>query len=140
LTARPILLVEDDHDHAELTELALRRARLPGPVVRVRTGAGALRMLCGDGPERLAGAPALVILDLRLPDLDGRTVLARLRAAGEAASLPIVCLTASHPDDVTAPEGADACLTKPLRPGALAELALRLGLRPAGPGEQEAGA
>jgi len=134
-SARPIVLVEDDDDHAELTELALRRARVPGRVVRARTGAAALELICGDGPERLPEPPALVLLDLRLPDLDGRTVLERLRAADEAASLRVVVLTASHPDDVPALEGVEALLTKPVRPGVLAELAQRLGM-----GSAEAGA
>jgi two-component system response regulator len=134
MTAPPIVLVEDDDDHAELTEMALRRARVPGKVVRARTGAAALELICGAGPGRLPEPPALVLLDLRLPDLDGRTVLERLRAAGVAASLRVVVLTASHPDDVPALEGVAAVLTKPVRPGVLAELAARLGLR------EEAGA
>jgi CheY-like chemotaxis protein len=140
VNARPILLVEDDDDHAELTEWALRRARVPGPVVRARTGAAALEMVCGDGPERLSEPPALILLDLRLPDLDGRTVLSRLRAADVAASLRIVVLTASHPQDFSAPEGADACLAKPARPGVLADLAARLGVVPADGAAREAGA
>lgn len=139
MTVGPILLVEDDDDHAELTEVALRRAGLPGPVVRARTGAAALEMVCGDGPARLPDPPALILLDLRLPDLDGRTVLARLRAADGAASLRIVVLTASHPEDISAPEGADACLSKPAPAAVLAELATRLGLRPADPGARGEG-
>jgi CheY-like chemotaxis protein len=66
----------------------------------------------------------VVLLDLRLPDLDGRTVLRRLREDPATESLPVVMLTASSPEDDVArrpPEGAHGVLAKPLRAGPLLE-------------------
>jgi two-component system response regulator len=95
---RTILLVEDNpHDEA-LTLRALRKEGLAEHVVVVRDGAEALALLLGDGaatdPE--AGfVPAVILLDLKLPKVDGLEVLRQVRADARTRLLPIVVLTSS---------------------------------------------
>ena len=88
-----ILLVEDNPDDAELTRLALDRVRSASKVVHLTDGAQALEYL--HGPAR---APDLrfVILDVKLPKVDGLQVLARLRAEPSTRSIPVVILSSSN--------------------------------------------
>lgn len=96
--SRTILLVEDNpHDEA-LTIRALRQEGLADNVVVVRDGAEALALLLGDGaathPE--AGVvPAVILLDLKLPKVDGHEVLRRIRADERTCLVPVVVLTSS---------------------------------------------
>lgn len=100
-----ILLVEDDDDDAELALRALARCDLAPRVVRARDGEEALDVLLGRG-EAAAGRvprPALVLLDLKLPKVDGIEVLTRFRADGRGRDVPVVVLTSSMlPADVRA--------------------------------------
>jgi len=93
-----ILLVEDVDTDAELSIVALRRAKIANPVVRVRNGAEALDYLYarGEFKGRDAGdLPAVVLLDLRMPGLDGHEVLKVVRADARLTTLPIVVLLGS---------------------------------------------
>lgn len=95
---REILLVEDTPDDIELTQRALQRHHIANPLVVARDGAEALDYLFGRGAfaERSGVAlPALVLLDLRLPRVDGLEVLGALRADERTKLLPVVVLTAS---------------------------------------------
>jgi two-component system response regulator len=93
-----ILLVEDNPRDAELTMLALDRAHVANHVILARDGVEALEYLglegasSGGEPPRL---PELVLLDLKLPRLDGLEVLARIRAHPRTALQPVVILTSS---------------------------------------------
>ncbi len=93
-----ILLVEDNADDEALTLHAFQQQRIGNKVVVVRDGVEALDYLFGRGQyaERdLADAPAVVLMDLKLPRLDGLEVLRQLRADARTRSLPVVVLTSS---------------------------------------------
>ena len=91
--AGTIILVEDNPDDAELTRLALDRVRGGSRVVHLIDGAQALEYLLG--PSR---APDIrfVILDVKLPKVDGLQVLAQLRADPRTRSIPVVILSSSN--------------------------------------------
>lgn len=92
LDQRLIVLVEDNPDDEMLTLRALKRNGIANPVVVLRDGAEALDfLLAPDAPS-----PQLVLLDLKLPRIDGLEVLERLRAESRTALLPIVILTSSN--------------------------------------------
>ena len=116
---KPILLVEDDARDLELTLVALERSELANEVVVVRDGAQALDYLKREGEfaDRAAGNPAVVLLDLKLPKVDGLEVLKAVRETPELRSLPIVMLTSSHEegDVVKSYElGVNAYVVKPV--------------------------
>lgn len=88
-----ILLVEDNEDDIELTRRAFARSHVANTMHVVRDGAEAIERLLGkDG----APLPALVLLDLKLPKVDGLEVLRRLRADERTRLLPVVILTSSR--------------------------------------------
>lgn len=96
--AQEILLVEDDDDDAELTEMAFRDAHVSNPVVRARDGQEALDYLFASGAHsgRTAAAlPVVVLLDVKLPRLTGIEVLRAIRADARTKHLPVVMLTSS---------------------------------------------
>ena len=90
-----ILLVEDSADDEVLTLRALSRSGIANDVEVVRDGAEALEYLIGEGCEQRP-LPALVLLDLKLPRVDGLEVLRRLREHERTTLMPIVILTTSH--------------------------------------------
>ena len=116
---KPILLVEDDVRDLELTLVALERSELANDVVVVRDGAQALDYLRREGEysSRPAGNPAVVLLDLKLPKVDGLEVLKHVRETPELRSLPVVMLTSSHEEgDVVKSYalGVNAYVVKPV--------------------------
>jgi len=95
---RPILLVEDNPDDAALTLRAFNKNRMGNPVVVARDGVEALEYLFGNGHHAgrdLSVIPAVVLLDLKLPRIDGLEVLRRIRANERTSLLPVVILTTS---------------------------------------------
>lgn len=116
---RSILLVEDNPNDIELTLEALTAARLATDVVVVRGGAEALDYLfrLGGQAGRPGGDPAVVLLDLKLPKVDGLEVLARIREMHDNRRLPVVMLTSSREeqDVVRSHElGVSAFVVKPV--------------------------
>jgi two-component system response regulator len=93
-----ILLVEDNPDHAELTTDAIRRSKVVNPVVWVADGESALDYLYrrGEYADRPEGLPTMCLLDIRLPGIDGLSVLKALRRDQAFATMPIVMLTTSR--------------------------------------------
>ncbi|WP_421682977.1 response regulator [Stutzerimonas urumqiensis] len=116
---KPILLVEDNPHDLELTLVALERSQLANDVVVLRDGAEALDYLQRSGPfaGRLDGNPAVMLLDLKLPKVDGLEVLKTVREDPELRSIPVVMLTSSReePDLKRAYElGVNAYVVKPV--------------------------
>ena len=97
LRALEILLVEDSDEDAELTMRALKKCRLANSVHRVPDGEEALEFLFGTGryADRGVTQPRVVLLDLKLPKVDGRDVLRAIRGDLRTASTPVVVLTSS---------------------------------------------
>ena len=95
---RPILLVEDNPKDAELTLAALSRCQLLNDVTHVRDGVEALEYLRCQGPYEGAmhGGPVVVLLDLKLPKLNGLEVLKEIRGDRALSSTPVVMLTSSR--------------------------------------------
>jgi CheY-like chemotaxis protein len=95
---KPILLVEDDPRDLELTLVALERSQLANEVIIVRDGEAALDYLLRQGEHagRTEGNPAVVLLDLKLPKVNGLEVLQTVRSTDPLRSIPVVMLTSSH--------------------------------------------
>ncbi|WP_332876776.1 response regulator [Massilia sp. S19_KUP03_FR1] len=116
---KPILLVEDNPHDLELTLIALSKSQLANQVVICRDGAEALDYLLAQGEYagRSAGNPAVVLLDLKLPKVDGLEVLKTVRATPTLRSMPVVMLTSSkeEQDLVRSYElGVNAYVVKPV--------------------------
>ena len=97
-----ILLVEDNQDDEELALLALKKGNVANEVVVARDGAEALDYMFGTGQyagRDVSILPLLVLLDLKLPKIDGLEVLRRLRAEPRTRRLPIVILTSSKEEE-----------------------------------------
>lgn len=95
---RPILLVEDNPKDLELTLAALKKCQLANDIIVARDGAEALDYVFGTGSfaSRDAGDPAVVLLDLKLPKVDGLEVLQKLKGNPLTRAIPVVMLTSSR--------------------------------------------
>jgi CheY-like chemotaxis protein len=93
-----ILLAEDNANDAELTLTALREHRIANDIIVVRDGAAALDYLYRRGTfqDRAPDAPGLILLDLKMPKVDGLEVLQAVKADAVLKSIPIVILTSSR--------------------------------------------
>jgi CheY-like chemotaxis protein len=130
---RPILLVEDNLKDIELTLAALAKCQLANDIVVARDGAEALDYLyCrGQHRERLPGDPAVVLLDLKLPKVDGLEVLSKIKSDGQMRSVPVVMLTSSREESdlVRSYElGVNAFVVKPVDFNAFFEAIQDLGM------------
>lgn len=92
------LVVEDDDDHAEFLIRALNHASDANQVTRVCDGAEAVAYLCGEGAYAGRPTPNIVLLDLKLPKIDGHEVLARIKSDPNLLDIPVVVLTTSDAD------------------------------------------
>lgn len=116
---KPILLVEDNPKDVELTLAALEQGQLANEVVVVRDGAEALDFLYrrGSHESRNTNDPAVVLLDLKLPKIDGLEVLAKIKGDPAMRHTPIVMLTSSREESdlVKSYElGVNAFVVKPV--------------------------
>jgi CheY-like chemotaxis protein len=116
---RPILLAEDSPNDVELTLAALRMLKLANEIVVVRDGAEVLDFIHGRGAHagRPPIAPAVVLLDLKMPRVDGLTVLRHIRESQEFRTLPVVILTSSREESDLERGyglGANAYVVKPV--------------------------
>lgn len=134
MSDRIILLVEDNPDDVELTKRALKKGNIANEMVVVRDGAEALDYLFGTGEyaERdMSKIPAVVLLDLKLPKVDGLEVLKRVRADDRTKLLPVVILTSSkeEKDLINGYSlGCNSYIRKPVDFSQFAEAVKQLGL------------
>ena len=127
--ARAILLVEDNDDDIVLTQRAFARNNIANPLVVARDGAEAIDLLTRD--DGLETTPVLVLLDLKLPKLDGFEVLRRLRASPGTRYVPVVMLTSSRSEEdvVSAYDnGANSFIRKPVDFERFLEIVKEIGL------------
>lgn len=125
-----ILLVEDDPDHEALAIRALRKSNVANEIRVARDGAEALAYLedLSTGKERM---PQLVLLDLKLPKVEGLDVLRAIRASDKTALLPVVVLTSSDEErDIVASYrlGVNSYIRKPVNFNDFAEATKQLGM------------
>ncbi len=129
-----ILLVEDNPNDEELTLRALRKANIANEVAIARDGQEAIDFLFGTG--KYAGReppamPAVVLLDLKLPKLNGIDVLNRIRADPRTKLIPVVVLTSSSEDEDmlrSYQSGANSYVRKPIEFAAFAHAVTQLGM------------
>ena len=133
-TEKVILLVEDNPMDEELTLRALKKSKILNPVVVARDGVAALDYLFARGPHAgrsIADLPQLVLLDLKLPKLDGLEVLKEVRQHELTKLLPVVILTSSIEEDDVARGyslGANSYVRKPVDFDHFSEAVRQLGL------------
>jgi CheY-like chemotaxis protein len=96
MTNKAILLVEDNDDDVQLTRRALRRNNIANELVVVGDGVAAMEYLREAANGDRSGMPALILLDLKLPKMDGLEVLEHLRADPALRRQPVVILTSSN--------------------------------------------
>ena len=130
---KPILLVEDNANDVELTLAALAENHLANEVIVARDGAEALDYLYHRGIFKLRarGNPAVILLDLKLPKIDGLEVLQQIKSEATLKAIPVVMLTSSREEqDLTRSYdlGVNAYVVKPVAfddfTGAIRELGL----------------
>ena len=112
-----LLIVEDSDDDYLFTERAFKKAKLANPLVRCESGERALDYLFHRGEFEDVVAPALVLLDLNMPGMDGREVLKAMKADDRLRRIPVVVLTTSDdPRDIEAcyELGANSYVHKPV--------------------------
>lgn len=90
----PILLVEDNEDHAELIKISMRSHNLANRIIHLPDGEQALDYLFGDSMKR----PVIILLDLRMPKVDGLQVLKKIKTHNSTKHIPVVILTTSDND------------------------------------------
>jgi CheY-like chemotaxis protein len=132
--SKVILLVEDNPDDEALTLRALKKNNIGNEVVIARDGAEALDYLFGAGAyagRDMSVMPAITLLDLKLPKVDGLEVLRRLRANNRTSLLPVVILTSSKEEQDLLNGyklGANSYIRKPVDFGQFVEAVRQLGL------------
>lgn len=129
-----ILLVEDNPTDAELTMLALKERHLANKLVWVKDGAEALDFLFANGAyagRLVENPPKVVLLDLRMPKVDGLEVLRRIKADERTKKIPVVVLTSSKEDrDIVASYdlGVNSYISKPVDFNEFSKVVSEMGL------------
>ncbi|HET6330513.1 MAG TPA: response regulator [Holophagaceae bacterium] len=132
--SKVILLVEDNPDDEELTRVAFQESHIANELAVTRDGAEALDYMFGTGAfagRDLSAMPSVIVLDLKLPKVDGLEVLRRLRAEERTKRIPVVILTSSkEQEDVVRSYdlGANSYVRKPVDFAQFLDAAQNLGL------------
>lgn len=111
------LLIEDDEDHAELVIRSLKNNRVINRIDHINNGAEALDYLFGKGKYHSQQLPDIILLDLKLPKIDGLEVLEKIKSDERLKMIPVVVLTTSDAEkDRTSAylKHANSYLVKPL--------------------------
>ncbi len=117
----PILMADDDEDDRMLTEDALKESRLSNPLYFVKDGQELLDYLRHEGDyqdPKLAPRPGLILLDLNMPRMDGKTALNHIKSDPNLKSIPVVVLTTSNQDVEVMQSyesGANSYIVKPVK-------------------------
>jgi CheY-like chemotaxis protein len=134
MNSRVILLVEDNPSDIGLTKRAFERSRVSNELVIAQDGQEALDYLFGSGEQDCSIAmslPAVILLDLKLPRIDGLEVLKRIRADDRTKRIPVVILTSSREQQDLAESydlGANSYIRKPVDFVQFAEAVRHVGL------------
>jgi CheY-like chemotaxis protein len=132
MTPSAILLVEDNPSDVDLTRRAFYQAHITNDLRVAEDGRDALDYLLGEGaPDTERPLPALILLDLKLPRVDGLEVLRRVRGDSRTRRLPVVILTSSKEEqDIAASYdlGVNSYIRKPVDFGQFADAVKQLGL------------
>ena len=128
-----ILIAEDDEGHTALITRNLKRAGLANPIITFKDGSEILDFLMyrGDGPHRVSGAQYLLLLDIRLPRVDGIEVLRQLKKDEELRKLPVIIITITDDQrevDQYYKLGCSFYITKPVDYEKFVEVIKKLGL------------
>ncbi|MFA6116726.1 MAG: response regulator [Sphingomonas sp.] len=126
-----IVMIEDDEGHARLIEKNIRRAGILNEIVHFTDGTRAIDYLFNHEKGPALGGPALVLLDLNLPDMSGADILTKIKGAPALRRTPVVVLTTT--DDKVEIErcydlGANVYITKPVNYESFAQAIRQLGL------------
>lgn len=130
---RPILLVEDNPNDIELTLRAMERNKIANEILVARDGVEALEILFGggSGASQVGSLPQLILLDIKLPKIDGIEVLRRIRADQRTRLIPVVMLTSSQEEtDLVSSygNGANSYVRKPVDFAEFVEAMRQLGV------------
>jgi CheY-like chemotaxis protein len=134
MAERMIMVVEDNPDDEELTLRALKQSKIANEIIVTRDGSEALEFVFGEGQyagRDLSRMPTVILLDLKLPKLNGLDVLQRLRADPRTKLIPVVVLTSSSEDEDMLKSyrlGANSYVRKPVEFSAFANAVSQLGL------------
>ena len=129
-----IILVEDNSDDAELVIRALRKSGITNSLVHLKDGEQALNFLFCEGPyqdHHLPPSPKLILLDIKMPKVDGLEVLRRVKADTRLRLIPVVLLTSSKEDrDINESYqlGVNSYVVKPVEFDKLIKIVQALGL------------
>jgi two-component system response regulator len=128
-----ILLIEDSDADAEMTVRALKKGNVANTVIRLKDGVEALEFLerTGTYSDRGPGDPKLILLDIKMPRMDGIDVLSRLKSNKLTQMIPVVMLTSSAEEcDVVKSYrlGVNSYLVKPVDFGEFIEVVAHMGL------------
>lgn len=130
---RPIVLVEDNPNDIELTLRALERNGIANKIIVAQDGEEALDLLCscGNPGAELSTAPQLILLDLKLPKVDGVDILKRIRTEERLRGVPVVMLTSSQEEQDLLKcyaSGANSYIRKPVDFAAFVDAIRQIGM------------